>query len=260
MLEVIEGHLYDHPSYYDLIFGSDWKAEFDFLRGCFARHARRPVKRVFEPACGTGRLLVPLAEAGHDVSGNDLNAKAVEFCNARFARRGLPPPAVVGDMANFRLKRPVDAAFNMINSVRHLATEELAAAHLACMARAVAKGGLYLLGLHLTPRGRAVCEEESWSARRGNLAVMSRMWSIEVDRRHRRERVGMTFDVYTPKRQFQLREEIAFRTYTLEQIRALLAGERGFEIVETYDFAYDLKKPIALGHSTEDVVFVLRRG
>ncbi len=55
MTDKVQGDIYDYPVYYDLIFGSDWRAEFDFLTGCFERFAKRPVKRLFEPACGTGR-------------------------------------------------------------------------------------------------------------------------------------------------------------------------------------------------------------
>ena len=61
MPETLRGNLYDYPKYYDLVFGSDWKAEFDFLTGVFAEHAdlgrRRGVRRLLEPACGPGRLL-----------------------------------------------------------------------------------------------------------------------------------------------------------------------------------------------------------
>ncbi|HEX6985429.1 MAG TPA: class I SAM-dependent methyltransferase, partial [Planctomycetaceae bacterium] len=101
MPETISANLYDHPKYYELIFGSDWKEEFEFLRGCFAKHATRDVRRVFEPACGTGRLLVKLAQAGYEVAGNDLNEKAVKYCNDRFERHGLPRTVFVGDMADF---------------------------------------------------------------------------------------------------------------------------------------------------------------
>ncbi len=151
MTETIQGHLYDYPKYYDLVFGSDWKAEFDFLQACFRKHARRTVRRLLEPACGTGRLLIRFTEAGFHVFGNDLNLCAVQFCNARFGRRGFAPAAVVADMADFRVRKKFDAAYNMINSFRHLPTEEAAEAHLRCTARALAKGGLYVLGLHLTP-------------------------------------------------------------------------------------------------------------
>ena len=175
-MEEIHASLYDYPKYYDLLFGSDWKAEFDFLGACFEQHARRPVRRLFEPACGTGRLMVKFASAGYEVSGNDLNSKAVAYCNARLQRLGFPPSASVGDMADFRLRRKVDAAFSTINSFRHLATERAAEDHLRCVAGALGKGGLYVLGFHLTPTREPTCDEESWSARRGNLAVCSRMW------------------------------------------------------------------------------------
>lgn len=251
--------LYDYPVYYDVVFGSDWRAEFKFLEGVFRLHGRRPTRSLFEPACGTGRLLVPLAKAGYRVAGNDLNERAVDYCNARLKRRGQKPTAVVGDMADFRLAKPVDAAFNTINSFRHLSTEAQAESHLHCMAAALKPGGIYVLGLHLTPTRGEPINEESWSARRGHLAVNSRMWTVERDTRRRAERVIMQFDIYTPRRQFRLSEDLTFRIYTAAQIRRLLERSAVFDVAETYDFAYDLSTPIEVGPETEDVVFVLRK-
>lgn len=259
MLETIEGNLYDYPKYYDLVYGSDWRAEFDFLRACFEKHAAIPVRRVFEPACGTGRLLVKLAGAGYDVSGLDLNPQAVEYCNRRLERNGFAPTAVVGDMADFRWKRRVDATFNMINSFRHLATEEQAQNHLRCVARALRTGGLYVLGLHLTPTTVEPMQEESWSARRGNLAVLSKLWVVRCDRRRRRESVETSFDVYTPTRQFRIVDRIDFRTYSSRQLAALLEKVGEFEITAVYDFGYDIHHPIEIGPESEDVVYVLRK-
>lgn len=258
-MEVIEANIYDYPKYYDVLFGSDWAAEFKFLRACFEKHAGRPVGRLFEPACGTGRLLVKFAEAGYEVAGNDLNPKAVEYCNSRLKRHGFPATAVVGDMADFRLARKADAAFNTINSFRHLQTEAQAEGHFRSVANALAKGGLYLLGMHLTPAGYQVCESEFWSSRRGHLEINSRMYTLSVDRRRRQERVKFEFDVYTPTRQFRLSDEFTFRTYTVAQIRTLLARVPSLELVETYDFAYNINQPIAVNGTTEDVVFVLRK-
>ena len=258
-METIAGNLYDYPKYYDLLFGSDWKAEFDFLRACFEKHARRPVRRLFEPACGTGRLLIKFAQAGYDVAGNDLNPNAVAYCNARLKRNGFPETAALGDMADFRLRRKVDAAMNTINSFRHLPTEKAAEAHLRCIAEALAQGGLYILGFHLTPRGTPECDEESWSARRGHLAVLSRMWSVGIDRRRRRETVRMTMDVYTPTRQFRLADEMLFRTYQIAQFRRLLGRVPNLEWIETYDFAYDIRHPLQVTQATEDAIFVLRK-
>lgn len=259
MTEILTANLYDFPKYYDLIFGSDWKAEFDFLRACFDKHAKRAVRRVFEPACGTGRLLIKLAEAGFEVGGNDLNPKAVDYCNDRLARHGFPRSAVVGDMADFTLRRKVDAAFNMINSFRHLPTEETAHSHLKCVAATLAKGGLYALGLHLTPTRSTPIEQEAWSARRGNLSVNSFMWTKKRDPRRRDETLGMTFDVYTPTKHFRIEDEMHYRIYTRPQMNRLLQSVPELEIAETYDFCYEIDQPVRINDTTEDVVYVLRK-
>lgn len=259
MPEILEAHLYDFPKYYDLVYGSDWKAEFDFLQACFKKHAGKPVRRIFEPACGTGRLLIKLADAGYEVAGNDLNPHAIKFCNARLERRGYSPSTFVEDMADFRVKRKFDVAFNMINSFRHLPSEHAAEAHLHCTADALLKGGLYFLGLHLTPTVGESVDEESWSARRGNLAVVSTLWSEETNLAERNERVGMTFDVYTPTRQFRIVDEMDYRIYTAAHIEKLFSRVPEFEIVETYDFAYEIDNPVTIGPKAEDVVFVLRK-
>lgn len=258
-MEVIQGNIYDHPKYYDLLFGSDWKAEYDFLSACFEEHTRRPVRRLFEPACGTGRLLIKFAQAEYEVSGNDLNRKAVEYCNTRLVQHGFPPAAVVGDMADFRLRRKVDAAFSTINSFRHLASEQRAEAHLRCVAGALAKGGIYVLGFHLTPTEGKPSGTESWSARRGHLGVVSRMRSMGVDRRRRQERFSFTLDVYTPTRQFRLQDELLLRSYTARQFRRLLGRVARLELVETYDFAYNIHQPMRVQATSEDVVYVLRK-
>ncbi len=259
MPDFIDGHIYDYPQYYDLVFGSDWKTEFNFLRHCFEQHANRPVQRLFEPACGTGRLLIKFAQAGFDVSGNDLNPRAVQYCNNRFQRRGFSSAAVIGDMQDFQLPRKVDAAFNTINSFRHLMTEQAAEGHLRSVARCLSKGGLYILGLHLIPNEGNRVEEESWLARRGNLAVVSMMWSKGLNLRQRREYLGMTFDVYTLTHHFRILDEMVYRTYTARQMRRLLAKVPELEFAATYDFAYEIDDPITIGPETEDVVFVLRR-
>ncbi|MCG8586509.1 MAG: class I SAM-dependent methyltransferase [Pirellulales bacterium] len=258
-MQTREASLYDHPEYYDLVFGSDWKAEFDFLRDCFDRYAQREVWRLFEPACGTGRLMYRLAKEGYEVAGNDLSQQAVDYCNKRLARHDLPATAVVGDMCDFRVRRKVDAAFNLINTFRHLHTEKQAVAHLECVSEALAKGGIYVLGLHLIPKEGERVTEESWSARRGNLAVLSHMQSAELDMRRRRERFMMTFDVYTPKQQFRLAEQIEFRTYTAAQMRLLLDKVPQLKIVGVHDFAYDVDEDVEIDHRTEDVVYVLRK-
>ena len=252
-------NLYDYPRYYDLVFGSDWKAEFEFLRRTFDTLGKQPVRRIFEPACGTGRLLYRLALAGYEVSGLDLNPRAVAYCNRRLTQKGKKASIFVGDMADFRLPRPVDAAFNMINSFRHLLSEEQAAAHLQCIAASLKKGGLYILGLHLTPTEGVPLDEESWSARRGHLGITTHLKTFALDLRRRTERCQMTMNVYTPTRTFQIIDELVFRTYTRDQFRRLLKSVPALEHIATFDFRYRLEQPVEIDAHTQDVVLILRR-
>lgn len=160
-------------------------------------------------------------------------------------------------MCSFQVESPFDAAFNTINSFRHLSTDEMAGAHLAAMARSVRSGGIYVLGLHLTPTECEPDDNESWVSRRGHLQVNTSMWLLERNLPERFETFAITFDVFTPTRQFRIRDQLQFRTYTLPQFRNLLATVPEFEVVEIFDFAYD--EPIELDARTQDAVFVLGR-
>ncbi len=260
-LQVVEGSIYDWPRFYDFIYGADWQAETRFLNNCLRRFARKRSRRwrLFEPACGTGRLLHRLAEQGHDVAGVDVNEHAVGFCNRRLEKAGFPGSVVQGDMCNFTLQRPCDAAFNTINSFRHLDSDNQATKHLRCMAAAIRSGGFYALGFHITPTHDDPDEEEYWTHRRGHLQINAGMWLLNRDIKHRMERFALVFDVYMPTKQFRIRDEFSFRTYTAKQFDKLLRKVPEFEVAAVYDFAYDIDRPIVVDGDTQDAVFILKR-
>ena len=258
-MQEINESIYDHPKYYDLVFGADCAAETKFILGCADRYLKRPAKRFFEPACGTGRLLFWLARRGYDVEGLDLNPKAVDFCNARFQRHRLQSRAFVADMADFRLKRKCDVAFNTINSFRHLPTEAAARGHLESMAAAVRVGGLYLLGVHLTPTEAEPSDGEAWTARRGHLSVNTLMWTNSRDPKRRVEKYGIRFDIHRPSGSVRIVDELVLRSYTKRQMDALIRQSGLWESIETFDFGYDLNDPIQVDATSEDVVYVLKR-
>ncbi len=258
-MEKTKASIYDFPVYYDLVFGSDCAAELKFLHAVFDRYVDGKVRRLFEPACGTGRLIYRLGREGYEVSGIDLNDKAIDFCNKRLEKYELKGRAFVGDMSDFQVKKPYDAAFNTINSFRHLPTEEAAVGHLKCMAAAVRKGGIYALGLHLTPTRGETSDEESWSARRGQLAINTYMWPVDKNPRKRMEQFGIKFDVYRPTGHLQIQDVLKLRSYTARQFQELLDSVPEWSVEEVYDFHYDINLPIKIDAETEDIVVILKR-
>jgi SAM-dependent methyltransferase len=258
--QTIYAGLYDYPLYYDVVFASEWKPEFNFILNCCQKHAQRKIKRLFEPACGTGRLILPFAEAGYKISGLDLSKRMVEFCNQRLKRRGFPPAAFIGDMADFKLPYKIDAAFNLINSFRELSSEQQARSHLQHISHSLHRGGLYILGLHLIPTRCPPLEDESWSASRGRLHIKTYMKTLKRDLNRRQEKILMRYDITTPTKKLRLIDEnVLFRTYTAPQFRKLLKSVPQLKVVETYDFNYNINAPIKVTPQTQDVVFVLRK-
>jgi 2-polyprenyl-3-methyl-5-hydroxy-6-metoxy-1,4-benzoquinol methylase len=81
---------YDTPLYYDIVFDDGTRQEADFLEAAFAKHAR-PARgrRLFEPACGSGRLAMEMARRGWNVNGFDGNAYMIAFAKERLAAAGL---------------------------------------------------------------------------------------------------------------------------------------------------------------------------
>ncbi len=258
-METRSESIYDHPKYYDLVFGADCAAEIKFILGCAQKYCSGTPKSMFEPACGTGRLLYSLAKKGYGVSGLDLNPKAVDYCNARFQRHEMKHRVFVADMADFSTKKRFDIAFNTINSFRHLSSEKAAQGHLSCLAHAMRPGGLYLLGVHLTPTEAPPSETESWSARRGHLAINTHMWTNSRNPKTRVERFGIRFDIHSPTKSLRIEDELVLRSYTKKQMDAFIASAKDWQAIATYDFGYDLKNPIEVDATTEDVVYVLQR-
>lgn len=251
--------LYHYPAYYDAVFGTSTGIEADFLCDCFRLFAQRKVRRVFEPATGSGRLLIELARRGFRVSGCDLSAAAAAYGNARLKRKGFPNAIQVFDMSEFTLRPQVDAAFNLISSFQHLPDDEAAASHLRSIADSLAPGGIYVIGLQLLPvRGRR-CGSESWSGRKGKLSVRTDLKTTRLDRERRLDVCRMLSTIVDGTSRRKIRENLRFRTYTAAQFKSLLRKVPSLEVAATYDFTYTIAEPIVVDPTTQDAIFVLRK-
>lgn len=73
--------------------------ELDFLEAVLRDHPGPSL----EVGCGSGRLLLPLLQKGHEVEGLDLSPDMLALCHASAAALALTPPPVLhqGDMATF---------------------------------------------------------------------------------------------------------------------------------------------------------------
>jgi SAM-dependent methyltransferase len=250
---------YDFPEYYDLAFRSETRLEADFIEAACRRYCHFKVRRLLEPACGTGRLVAELAARGYRCSGFDLSEPALQYLRRRLARRKLRGEVFRADMADFSLPAPVDAAYNTFDSFRHLLDEQSARRHLQCVADNLRPGGIYILGFHLLPPDASEECIERWTERRGRTQVTVTLRALTTDRRRRIETLRVCMLVRGRAKPLRLRDEFPLRMYTAAQFRKLLAAVPGLELCDVYDFWYEIDNPLKLSNELSDTVFILRR-
>lgn len=165
--------LYADPLIYDVLHQPGTLVEvrlIERLARCHAGVKSGPL-RLLEPASGTGRYLIALARRGHLGLGVDLSNEMTRFARARARDAGVGAcvqfcaAPMESFIASRRWAGRVDAAFNPINSIRHLITDEAMLAHLRCVRAALRPGGVYLVGIEMTDRRYAQPTEDVWRAR-----------------------------------------------------------------------------------------------
>lgn len=127
---------------------------------------------ILELAVGTGRLAVPLAEAGHDVTGIDLDRAMLDRARARAERAGVVErlELVEADLVDVRLPTAgrFGLAFLALNSLLVLPT------------RAAQRAALRTLAAHLAPDG--VAAVDVWIPDADDLARFDGRISLEWPR------------------------------------------------------------------------------
>jgi len=256
---ILKASWYSHPQYYDLAFRSETGLEAGFIEAACRKYCPFRARRLFEPACGTGRLITELAARGYRMTGLDLSTEALGYLRRRLKRRGLRATLLHADMADFRLARPLDAAFCTFDSFRHLMTERDAQSHLECVARGLRPKGIYILGLHLLPPDASEECTERWAERHGRTRVAVTLRVLATDRRRRRETLRISVLVRSAGRMLRLRDEFDLRMYTAAQMRRLLNRVSSLELCDVYDFWYEIGEPQKLDDRMSDTVFILQK-
>ncbi len=252
---------YDWPQYWDLAFDEDTHLEADFIEAAGRKYCSFPVKRLLEPGCGGGRLVFELARRGYDVSACDLSDAAVSYATERLAAADLSANVVVDDMRNLSCEPAADIGYCLVNTFRHLLTEEDAASHLQAVANSVRSGGLYLIGMHLLPPDADEEDNEEWSVSRDGTTVTMQLDVAQCDRKTRLETLKFRMEAVTHEADSpQLFEtDYRMRIYRAHQFEELISQVPEFEILDVYDFWYNIEEPLQLSDEMGDTVFVLQR-
>lgn len=165
--------IYDHPLYYDILFGFDRSKEADFYQSTFVRCGIAASEQILEVACGPARVARLLAQRGWRTTGLDRSAAMLELGREQAAAEGVALATLRGDMTAFSAPQHFGAAYNPISSFRLLHSDVEADAHLRCVAAALRSGGVYVLDLGFLGSASepSSTTAEGWEMTRGEVTV-----------------------------------------------------------------------------------------
>lgn len=145
---------------YDQFFGGEpfWDQAY------FSGRIRENGGRALEVACGTGRLLVPLARDGLDVEGLDTSTDMLDILRAKADALGLSPVLHQAPMQSFDLPARFRTVFVPAGTFMILLDDDEIRSTLECCLRALEPGGELLLPLD--GQQPEAGEEVDWRERR----------------------------------------------------------------------------------------------
>jgi SAM-dependent methyltransferase len=128
---------------------------------------------VLEPACGTGRTLVPLLDAGHDVTGFDASPDMLARCRAKSVARGHAPRLSQQQFEDFRYPEPFAAILVPVGTFTLIDDFNVAMAVLRRFRDHLSPGGLLVLDLiSLSVAADMSDDRRSWTAENGDLLTV----------------------------------------------------------------------------------------
>ena len=147
-------------------------ADVEYYTGLLA-DVRGPI---LEPATGTGRVLIPLLEAGHQVEGLDSSPQMLARCRQHCRDRGLDPVLREVDMTIYVRLAAYEAVIIPAGSIALLDGRKATLQALACFRDSLVPGGHLFVDIPV-PRPAAAHEEMRYWPRGSYLWTLQTLHS-----------------------------------------------------------------------------------
>ncbi len=258
--------IYDEPEFYEAACAyRDVPSEVDALLRWSGRHrgpAAGPPRSVLELAAGPAEHSRELARRGLEATALDLSPAMCARAGDMAAAAGVSLTVVRADMRDFAFPCQFDLAITMLNSLCHLMTLDDLLGHLACVARHLAPGGLYIVELahpaDFFSAERRTSSEWSSEVNGGTVSVRWGGGQDEIDpvTQVTREHVSVTYrKPGGPVR--TVTDVVPNRFWTATELTAALRLAGGFAVAATYG-DFDADSPVDAADAWR-MILVLRR-
>jgi SAM-dependent methyltransferase len=254
---------YKHPDLYFAL-RSPTSHQQGAARDMIRRHLSGKLTSVMDPACGPATWLLPFAQQGLRVAGNDLYPEMVQWAKRVLA--GFPAEIREGDMCALDFETgPFDVAFELSGTLGHLLDDATMLAFIRSLARQVRPGGLGLMTLFFD-NGLPPLLEPVLSARNGPLEIPGggvgtiTYEILSRDTTRRTDLMRRTIESEgVPSCPPRFQDEYPLRSYSGSDIRQLLAQTPEVELQAVYDLDETGIHEVSLDDPVEEVTLVLKK-
>jgi SAM-dependent methyltransferase len=219
--------------------------------------------QVLELACGTGRLTIPIAQSGVDITGLDLSPSMLAHARTKAEQAGVEISFVEGDCRAFELPRKFALIFMAFNSMQHLHDHASLTNLFSSVRKHLAPGGQFIFDvfnpkismLARSPEERQPEREYDDPDGKGTIVLENTM---HYDDASQVSRIKWYFSRRGPnglEPDFRV-EDLHMRCFFPQELD-LLVRSQGFEIVDK--FGNFERKPFASGEPKQVVVCRLRK-
>lgn len=187
---------------------------------------------ILEPACGSGRTLIPLLEAGCEVAGFDPSQEMLERCRARCAEGGFTPDLSKQRFEDFSYDRRFAAILVPVGSFTLIDRFETAMAVLRRFHDALAPGGIVVLDIQpLSFTASNAVDRRQWTAENGDLLTIEGV-RVKTDWVLQRAEALLRYERWRDNRLVEMQlEPMVQRYWGLEEF-ALALGAAGFSDIQ----------------------------
>jgi SAM-dependent methyltransferase len=125
---------------------------------------------ILEPACGSGRTLIPFLQAGHDMSGFDPSPEMLDRCRRRCAAEGFKPALTQARYEDFAFDRSFGAILVPVGSFTLIDDFAVAFDVLKRFHAALEPGGVLVMDIQgLNFLASNTTDRRRWTAPSGDL-------------------------------------------------------------------------------------------
>jgi len=198
----------------------------------YREEAKRACGPVLELACGTGRLTIPIAQAGVEIVGLDRAPSMLTRARAKAADARVNVEWIEADCRDFHLDRKFALIFMPFHSMQHLHDQASLAALFRSVRRHLAEGGRFIFDvfnpsiaiLNRDPARRNVERQYEDPDGRGTVTVEQ---TAVYDDAAQVNRITLYFSLPNEK-EFRV-EQLHMRCFFPQELDLLVRGN-GFEI------------------------------